>query len=66
MKQITLNIEGMSCHHCVARVKKAIDALSGVLSSEVDVGRATVEVDAAKVTGERLRKAIEEAGYTVK
>ena len=31
----TMNIEGMMCGHCEARVKKALEALAGVESAEV-------------------------------
>ena len=35
MKNLRLNIEGMSCGHCVGRVKEALAGLQGV--AEVDV-----------------------------
>lgn len=63
MGEISLNIGGMSCGHCVMRVKKAIDALSGVSSSEVNVGGAVVQYDEAKVSKEDIIAAIEKAGY---
>ena len=45
MKDITLKIEGMSCQHCVMRVKKAIDAVQGVSKAEVVIGQAAVSFD---------------------
>lgn len=56
-------IEGMMCRHCAARVEKALNALDGV--------NATVDLagKCADVTGEAddnaLRRAVENAGYTV-
>ncbi|HSW62338.1 MAG TPA: heavy-metal-associated domain-containing protein [Dissulfurispiraceae bacterium] len=60
----TLKISGMSCQHCVNRVKKAVDAL-GVVRSDVQIGGATVEFDAAKLSADTLKKAVEEVGYPV-
>jgi len=59
----TMTIEGMMCKHCAARVEKALNALDGVTAA-VDL-----EAKTAAVTGEAadeaLRKAVEDAGYTV-
>lgn len=67
MKKITLNVEGMSCSHCVNAVKNAVTALDGVSEVEVDLeGKtATVEYHADEVTLERIKEAIEEEGYDV-
>jgi len=61
----TLTIEGMSCMHCVNRVKDALEAVAGV--SRVDV---SLEEKKATVEGERLKEdalkaAVEDAGYEV-
>jgi len=37
MKQITIGIDGMSCQHCVMRVKKAIEGLAGISDLSVEV-----------------------------
>ena len=59
----TMTIEGMMCKHCAARVEKALGAIDGVTAA-VDL-----EAKTATVTGEAddavLRKAVEDAGYTV-
>ena len=59
----TMTIEGMMCKHCAARVEKALNALPGVTAA-VDRAAKTAAVtgDAAD---EALRKAVEDAGYTV-
>jgi len=62
---ITLSIQGMSCQHCVHRVKKAIDAVAGVSGSQVTVGSAIVDFEPSQVSADALKKAVEEAGYTV-
>ncbi len=63
--EIEIKIEGMSCEHCVRRVKKAIDGLPGVLSSEVGIGGAKVSFDEAKLKREEIAAAVEKAGYKV-
>lgn len=65
MAETVLRIEGMSCQHCVMRVKKAISQLAGVSDSQVDVGTARITYDETKVQEDALRKAVEGAGYKV-
>ncbi|UOO37263.1 copper chaperone CopZ [Oscillospiraceae bacterium CM] len=67
MEKITLNVEGMSCGHCVARVEKAVTALPGVLGVAVSLESktVTVEFDPAAVAESALKEAIEEQGYDV-
>jgi copper chaperone CopZ len=38
MADITIKIEGMGCGHCVKNVKKSLDSLDGVSSSDVEFG----------------------------
>jgi copper ion binding protein len=65
MSQRTIKIEGMSCQHCVMRVKKAIDGLPGVSNSEVAIGSAAVTFDENRLKPEDLKAAVEKAGYKV-
>ena len=67
MLQTVLNVEGMSCSHCVNAVTKAVTALDGVSGVNVSLEGKTVTVDydAAKVSLESIREAIEEEGYDV-
>ncbi len=65
MAEISLKIEGMSCQHCVMRVKKAVDAVEGVISSEVEIGSAKITYDENKTDREKITKAINETGYKV-
>ena len=62
--QTTLNIEGMSCRHCVAHVKEALEAIGGVSSAQVDLEKknALIEHDGS-VSTEALKAAVSEAGY---
>ncbi len=65
MTDITLQIEGMSCQHCVMSVKKSLDGLEGTQSSEVTVGSAKVSFDKSKTSKETIVSAVTNAGYKV-
>jgi copper chaperone len=57
-----LQIDGMHCQACVARVSKAIQHVEGAKVNEIEVGSATVSVDPARepVVLEAIRK----SGYS--
>ena len=57
-----LNIEGMTCDHCVSAVKGALERTPGVENASVDLdaGHATVE-GAADV--QLMLQAVESEGY---
>lgn len=61
-----INIEGMSCGHCVGRITKALSGIDGV--SEVDVNldekKALVSLD-QEIPDEQFNKEIENVGYKV-
>lgn len=65
MSEITLKIDGMSCQHCVMSVKKAIDGVEGVSTSDVAVGTATVDYDESKTSSDTISSAVINAGYKV-
>ncbi len=63
----TIIIEGMMCPHCEAHVKKALEALGGVASAAASHEEGTATVTLTKdVANAALKKAVEDAGYTVK
>ncbi|MEN6349393.1 MAG: copper chaperone CopZ [Syntrophomonas sp.] len=63
----TLNVEGMSCMHCVNSVKQSVGSLQGVKKVDVDLGskKVTVEFAQKQVKLEAIKEAIENAGYQV-
>ncbi len=64
--EITLNIEGMMCPHCEARVKKCLEETAGVTEAQVSHEKGTAKVRADDtITKETLKKIIEEQGYKV-
>lgn len=65
-KNETINIEGMSCGHCVASVKKALEATAGVAVEHVEIGKAQVQYDSAQVTASQLATVVEDLGFEVR
>lgn len=60
-----LKVNGMQCQHCVSHVKEALTKISGV-SAEIDLGAKTATITHPEsVSVADLKKAIEDAGYTV-
>ena len=62
----TMEIKGMMCGHCEARVKKALEALPEVTEAIVshEAGTAVVKLSAA-VSDDVLKKAVEDQDYEV-
>ncbi|HTR81258.1 MAG TPA: heavy-metal-associated domain-containing protein [Bacteroidota bacterium] len=63
MKSHELQIEGMTCGHCVMSVKKELTKLENVVVEEVQIGKARVKYDEAKVMRRVFEQAVEGAGY---
>jgi copper chaperone CopZ len=61
----TLEIEGMSCVHCVRAVVTGLGGVPGITGADVRIGSAVVD-HGPNVTPARLREAVELAGYKVK
>jgi len=64
---VTLNVEGMSCMHCVNAVQKSVGSLPGVDKVDVDLAGKKVAVvyDADKVDVDKIKTKIDDAGYQV-
>ncbi len=62
----TMNIEGMMCGHCEARVKKALEALDAVSEAAVshESGTAVVTLS-ADISDEKLKETVEAEDYKV-
>lgn len=63
MRNLTLQIAGMSCGHCLNAVNKALAGLAGVRIESVRIGRAELAYDEATVEPETIVAAIADAGY---
>lgn len=63
MEKLTLDIDGMSCGHCVGAVRRALEEIDGVQVESVRVGEAAVRYDPRTVTTHAIASAIAEEGY---
>ena len=63
MKSRELIIEGMTCGHCVMHVKKELGRMPHVQVDDVQIGKAQVQYDEAKVAMRDFADAVERAGY---
>lgn len=67
MKNVTLNVQGMSCGHCVKAVESGVNELNGIDNVTVNLEAAKVDVafDDAQVSVDDIKEAIEDQGYDV-
>jgi len=67
MKTEILNVNGMSCSHCIHAIKKSVLALKGSKDVEVDLSAKTVKIeyDAEKLSLDSIKLAIADAGYDI-
>lgn len=65
MKNVTLNVQGMSCQHCVNSIEGALKEIG--VSGKVNLKGESVDVsfDEQKVSLDQIKEAIEEQGYDV-
>lgn len=63
----TLNVQGMSCGHCVKAVEENVGELAGVsaVKANLDQNEVSVEFDNGEVTLEQIKEVIEDQGYDV-
>jgi copper chaperone len=63
MERTDLKIEGMSCGHCVAAVRRTLESQEGARVEDVEIGSARVSFDPAVTSPDRLAAAVSEDGY---
>ena len=65
---VTIEVEGMTCGHCTARVEKALKSCSGVTKVKINLNKknAVVWYGPSKTDTNEFVKKIEEAGYKAK
>ena len=64
MSKLELDIQGMSCGHCVAAVSEALRELDGVSVEAVRIGSASVDYKPEVVSLDQIVSAVEDAGYS--
>ncbi len=62
---LTLQVDGMTCAHCVASVKAALEEVDQVEQVVVDLGSGIVQVRGGKLRRNLLDAAVTRAGFTV-
>ena len=65
MKDLHIEIVGMTCEHCVRAVKSRLTATPGITVKDVKVGSVDLQMDEAKATMDDVEDAISDEGYTV-
>ncbi|GGP12126.1 copper chaperone CopZ [Oceanobacillus neutriphilus] len=67
MTNETIQVQGMSCGHCVSSVEGAVGGLDGVdkVNVHLQEGKVDVSFDEGKVKLDEITEAIEDQGYDV-
>ncbi|MDF0727649.1 copper chaperone CopZ [Cytobacillus sp. S13-E01] len=67
MEKVTLQVEGMSCGHCVKAIEGSVGELAGVANVKVHLENGTVDVEynTTDVSLDKIKEAIDDQGYDV-
>ncbi|NGM85071.1 heavy-metal-associated domain-containing protein [Paenibacillus sp. 7124] len=65
MANVVLNVEGMSCGHCVSSVEKAVGNLGASAKADLASKTVAVDYDDRKLSVDAIKEAIEDQGYDV-
>jgi len=65
MSDKTYTISGMSCGGCVNSLTRVLNSVPGIEPIKIEVGKAHLRVDDARVTSQAVRDAVERAGFEV-
>jgi len=64
--QVTLEVQGMSCGHCVKSIENSVGAINGVEKVNVQLETGLVNVEYSNdIDVKKITNTIEEQGYTV-
>ena len=65
MKDLHIDIVGMTCEHCVRAVRNRLSATDGVVVEDVKVGSVDLRMDETRASMSDIEDAISDEGYTV-
>ncbi len=60
---VTYSVPGIHCAHCGKSIREEVSEVEGVATVDVDLEAKVVTIRGGELSDERLRAAIEEAGY---
>ena len=60
---VTYSVPAIHCAHCAMSIREEVSELHGVESVDVDLEAKVVTIRGRELSDERLRTAIQEAGY---
>lgn len=61
----TLDVEGMTCQHCVMHVTNALKEVAGVSQVQVDLAAKKAVVEGSNLDDAAMKTAVADAGYEV-
>ena len=62
-REVRMHIEGMSCGHCIGRVRSTLLAIPGVEVLSLQLGSAVVRYPEGATTPEAIARALTTDGY---
>lgn len=66
MSTRTYTVTGMTCDHCSRSISAEVNAVPGVTAVDVDLATRRVTVASEQpVSADKIREAVEEAGYNL-
>lgn len=65
MSDKTYTISGMSCGGCVNSLTRVLKSVPGIEPLKIEVGKAQLRIDDARVTSQTVKDAVERAGFAV-
>lgn len=65
MSEHTYTISGMSCGGCVNSLTRVLKTVPGIEPIKIEVGKAHLRVDDARVTSQTVKDAVARAGFAV-
>jgi copper chaperone len=65
MKDLHIDIVGMTCEHCVRAVNKRLSSTPGVTVESVEINSVDIKLDESKASMADIEEAISDEGYTV-
>jgi copper chaperone len=61
----TFTISGMSCGGCVNSLTRVLKTVPGIEPIKIEVGKAQLRIDDARVTSQTVKDAVDRAGFEV-